>query len=525
MKSVRLLGLWTKVTEVWGLLRRPAIIAANRALIRLLVVFCFSVTVVAQDDLSLEYKPVPLDVPGKRYVVRIAYAVPEDRQPRPEVIRNVRALLPWLQNWYADQMERHGYGRKTFQFETDPSTAPPIHLVQLPGPVVDYQTDAGVRDTKAHVAAWLKVVKATQAAGVPIGRHGQIWLVLTELHEQKADGSIITRINRGGPWSTNNHDGVGTAATTLLGMATESGMSNTQTYNGMTIPDVGQYPLRFGVTFGDYAGGNTLGGIISGEVSSMMHELSHAFGLKHNNLNDTNLAGNLMGVGYRGIRSEIYGRRYPGEAVNLSPASAALLNYCRQFNWAENVDDVQAPVLKSAIVASRLSGGMLTAQIEATDDKGLGHAFFLLDNDVVASAPMHGKQMKLELPAYRFRSGKTLQWSVRVYDTQGKWAGESGHVLVLPSSPHAPIPVIKTDSYVARVGQRITLDASDTRDPDSSRLQFEWDTDGDGKVDTKASSQPTYQIKFDTTGHHKVRVQVSDGQNKSMTPPIVITVK
>ncbi len=479
----------------------------------------------AQDSPSLEFKPVPKDVRGKRYIVRIAYAIPKNREARPEVIKNVQALIPWLQNWYADQMEGHGYGRKTFQLETSPGEAPPVHLVRLPGPDTEYQTDVDASNTKVHSAAWLKILKATRAAGVPIGRHGQIWLVLTELHEQKPDGSIIARINRGGPWSKNNHDGAGTAATTLLGLANEVGMSNTRAYNGMKIAEVGPYPMKFDVTFSEYHGGRTLGRAISAETASMMHELSHAFGLKHNNLNDTTAAGNLMGVGYRGIRSEIYSRRFPGEYVNLSPASAALLNHCRQFNYKQKFNDKKAPELKSVRVSSRAPGGLLTAVIEATDDKSLGHAFFLIDGDVVADAPMEGTQMKLSLPAYKYRTGKSLSWQVRVYDAQGKWIHKSGKVSVDKRRSHAPIPSITASRFKAKVGQQVTLDASGTKDPDSKRLQIQWDTNGDGEFDTPASNQPKHTVKFDKPGHYRIRAQVSDGRNKSVTPPIVIAVE
>lgn len=486
------------------------------------LVFVESFAGVAAQD--LDFKPIPVNVPGKKYCVRIAYAVPTNRQPRPAVIRNLQTLLPWLQVWYQTQMDRHGFGRKTFEFETEPGVRPPIHLVRLPGPDTDYHhsgIDGG--DAEQHSAAWLQLCQSAQQAGVPLNAEGQIWLVAYETHLQQADGSIVGRLNRGGPWLRNQHNGVGTAITTLLGLADETGMSLNQPYDGMTVAAVGRYPMRYGKTFSTYAGGKTFGGVISGEVASMMHELSHAFGLKHNNLNDAHTAGNLMGVGYRGIRSEIYSRRFPGEAVNLSPASAALLNVVRQFNSNSTFNDDEPPVIKSATL-STLSG-QLVARVHAKDNGQLKHAFLLIDGNVVASEPISGEDNSVSLRTYQYRTGKSFKWSVRVYDSQGNHGVTSGTTALRRSQVHAPIPVLQADRYHVKLRQEVMLDASNSTDPDSEQLKFAWDTNGDGQVDTRLSSQRSFPIRLQTTGHHKFRVKVSDGHHTSMSPPIVITVK
>ena len=53
------------------------------------------------------------------YVVRIIYFHPTDRQPQPEIDALLDALLKDVQQFYADEMERHGFGKKTFKLETD----------------------------------------------------------------------------------------------------------------------------------------------------------------------------------------------------------------------------------------------------------------------------------------------------------------------------------------------------------------------------------------------------------------------
>ena len=59
------------------------------------------------------------DLTQAEYKVRIIYFRPRDRQPPPNINVKMDQLIKDVQQFYADQMEAHGFGRKTFQFETD----------------------------------------------------------------------------------------------------------------------------------------------------------------------------------------------------------------------------------------------------------------------------------------------------------------------------------------------------------------------------------------------------------------------
>ncbi len=52
-------------------------------------------------------------------VVRIVYFLPRDRSAQPSMWTKLDTLIRGVQDFYADQMERNGFGRKTFTFETD----------------------------------------------------------------------------------------------------------------------------------------------------------------------------------------------------------------------------------------------------------------------------------------------------------------------------------------------------------------------------------------------------------------------
>ena len=64
-----------------------------------------------------------------RPIVRIIHFIPKDRTPQPDIDAKMDAQIKDVQQYYADQMEGHGYGRKTFQFETDTLGKAVVHRV------------------------------------------------------------------------------------------------------------------------------------------------------------------------------------------------------------------------------------------------------------------------------------------------------------------------------------------------------------------------------------------------------------
>ena len=62
-------------------------------------------------------------------IVRLIYFRPQDRPARPDRVTALRQLIKDTQQFYASEMERHGFGRKTFRIETDKSGEPFVHHV------------------------------------------------------------------------------------------------------------------------------------------------------------------------------------------------------------------------------------------------------------------------------------------------------------------------------------------------------------------------------------------------------------
>ncbi len=64
------------------------------------------------------------------YVVRVIYFLPNDRQAQSDIDAKLDTLMKDSRQFYADQMESHGFNRKTFRLETDASGEVVIHHVK-----------------------------------------------------------------------------------------------------------------------------------------------------------------------------------------------------------------------------------------------------------------------------------------------------------------------------------------------------------------------------------------------------------
>ena len=86
------------------------------------------------------FKPIHLQrVP---WLVSLIYFRPSDRPVRPNVDAEIDGLIKKAQRFYADEMERHGFGRKTFQFETDAHGNAVVHHINGKFPNAHYQQNS-----------------------------------------------------------------------------------------------------------------------------------------------------------------------------------------------------------------------------------------------------------------------------------------------------------------------------------------------------------------------------------------------
>ena len=114
---------------------------------------------------------------AQRPIVRLIYFLPNDRQPQPDIDAKMDSLIKGVQQFYANQMEVHGFGRKTFRIETDTQGKAVVH--HITGKFADvYYLDGG----DAYAKAWTEVRERFNTS-----RHA--YLVVIDTSNQRIGGS------------------------------------------------------------------------------------------------------------------------------------------------------------------------------------------------------------------------------------------------------------------------------------------------------------------------------------------------
>ena len=112
-----------------------------------IVTFAFLPRCFAQVDVPVvvieEESPRNVDLDtAPANVVRLIYLLPNDREAQPDIDMNLDASIKMSQQFFADEMERHGYGRKTFRFEANDDGNVIVHHVDGKHNDTFYQTDS-----------------------------------------------------------------------------------------------------------------------------------------------------------------------------------------------------------------------------------------------------------------------------------------------------------------------------------------------------------------------------------------------
>ena len=84
-------------------------------------------TIFGQIALPHSFAQVVEDLP--HHTVRVIYFLPKDRQPEPDIDAKLGSMIKDVQQFYADQMESHGFDRKTFRLEKDDAGNVVVHHV------------------------------------------------------------------------------------------------------------------------------------------------------------------------------------------------------------------------------------------------------------------------------------------------------------------------------------------------------------------------------------------------------------
>ncbi len=456
-------------------------------------------------------------------LVRVAYLVPQNRTGQAHAIASLQQLLVRYQQWFADQMEVNGFGRKTFVFETEPDGVTPfIHELQLS------ETDAFLR---ADIYGG-RVISAVQAAGLPVGAAGQMWWLIPETHREQPDGAISggfgfghyeATIGTAGGWAISGSDRLALFASTFH--------TNAAYYDGLVVPDIGPFPLAQDVSF-PWFEGETFSGLSSSALGLGLHNFGEAFGLNLDFRNDENFNGNLMGFGFRGLRGMFYPKIYPYNSCGLSYASALALDVNPFFNAGRPVTDLVAPhveIQTSGDIAP--FNGLLQIDFLATDNQALHAALLTWETDegfvIADELPLTGTSVQSSFLIPYFNAERTNRYRLTVFDQQG--LRHTAETTILPQATlnRSPQPFISALPIVAGLGQDIVFNASATFDPEFSAnlLEIQWDFDGDGNYDTVPTTDLVVTNRYFTIGSRLVRARVTDPAGATaVSAPIAVNV-
>ena len=89
---------------------------------------CFALTLLTFATLAFVPNSFAQDA-SPEYVVRVIYFLPNDRHPKPDIDKMLDTQIKEAQRFFADQLEAHGFDRKTFRIETDGAGNAIVHHV------------------------------------------------------------------------------------------------------------------------------------------------------------------------------------------------------------------------------------------------------------------------------------------------------------------------------------------------------------------------------------------------------------
>ena len=67
---------------------------------------------------------------NRRPSVRLVYFYPKNHIIQEDKVEGLHTLAADANKYYADEMQRHGFGRKTFAVETDADGVPIVHVIR-----------------------------------------------------------------------------------------------------------------------------------------------------------------------------------------------------------------------------------------------------------------------------------------------------------------------------------------------------------------------------------------------------------
>jgi len=281
--------------------------------------------------IAADHEPRPANPPKKLHVV---YFTPADREPATNYEQRLAALLQDIRSFYADGMQRLGFGPKTFTLATNAQGKPLFHLVRGKKPESAFPSWEGRNGGNTGAPSGGDMVldecrPALEAAGISL-RHETV-LIFCHLatYDEKA-GTFRHHSPYFGSWTQ------------------QSGLCFAADWAAQDIQNlVRKEPMLNDGEYGDMSLGKHMTIFIGG----VAHELGHAFALPHcgERWDEKTLGTSIMGAGNHTYREE---RRGEGKGSFLTMASAMRLATRPLFSGSDKDEAVPGRLEQCDLVLS-----------------------------------------------------------------------------------------------------------------------------------------------------------------------------
>jgi hypothetical protein len=464
--------------------------------------------------------------------VRFAYLIPSNRTAQPDAVANLQQGIRFLHSFVCDQMNAHGFGRKSFRYETEADGATPkIYTLSVP------QTDSYIADDM-----WGHLLEAADSAGVPVWNRGEVWVLIPESHRQLSDGSIVGgSFNEGVPAFSGADAGFGRLSSERLALLTPAALKDTSSYAGATIPGIGPHPLVQNLSFAS-SNGHTISSLASSYLGDLARAILKSTGVVDESRNDSNFKGSVLGSGRYGLRGVMYPDLFPQNDCQLSYDGALALNTsryvcvcdsgspglvsCPATAWGDETKPTVSILTPAGPTA--LVNGQVEVEFSVSDNKQLASAILRRNAVPVDELPLSGTSGTFSMRSSYYTPDVSEEFIVSVLDANGNHR-EAVISLTPTSGPNmAPQPFLEATPSRPTPGRTVLLSASQTNDPDDplSSLQFFWDLDGNGTFEVGPSPADTISTTFVSLGSHLVRMRAVDPSGNAVSSlPVVVTVR
>jgi hypothetical protein len=218
--------------------------------------------------------------------VRVIYILPIDADPWSEAKLHATQVLEDIQKFFRDEMERCGYGLKSFEIATNGNS------------LVFHQIVSGLKKIDFETKYWNNCKNAAQDHS--LRDTPNIARVTLYFYEAYAiiDGRVTHAGARG--WARGK-GGEAFLSSLHLKMAKREWIGNDDGYEGKVFDWISPEPMKSS-TLSWNGRGRSLGDVSGSGFGTVAHELGHCFGLNDDKVDRKNRQGSLMGNGFRGMR-------------------------------------------------------------------------------------------------------------------------------------------------------------------------------------------------------------------------------